>query len=741
MIRIRFTTNKKKSDIQDLLDKYPVDIVVLEFFDTRSLNANVIQHLMTLNGANRLQIRIIGGYDDKKIADYPHYRDRYLNDNTYTLSEMLKIYHEIEEIEKGINPNWDELQKLIYFIGYLKNKIIYHPFFENVPSKEIRSLTGLFSRKTVCAGYALILKELCDRNGIYCMYVEGASSQEYVDKGWATHSWNIVRIHGQLIPVDLTWNATDNNRGKMLDNSDLFNVNEFAKTHIPLKGEPVQDYRRNLKSINGVKVNVIDSFINKDMRFENNSFMGKRNDGGRFEITLIGQFIEDNNVIYRYYYQGQTKDGKKGRALILYSTYNISEVLFLFDQIDKIKEKIREAYNRNDIVEAKKLEEKIRADKIKYLYDSNQLCDDLLLSVENIRQAVIRGDYFVGGIKVEPNGHDVSEVKGVFVDTDLGKKIGLKQKTCKRSDGSTFIIEDYGLLKINNSLEVYRYRVYESVVQNGKKVIIKNTVYTDQDLFTDNRQNLYDDFLGRSRLDRKTREANGYLGYYSKEGVRTYSSPLRKYFMEMCKRLALVDQDITDYYKEITIFEMGRLVKTYEKVTVNGEEQYRNRTSGRIVTDEDLKLRIDFSYIWLFAAGDYDPRDAVGFYGFTKAFGKDSEEAFKEVSKAIVSSMNKNGNIDPVGMLIRFRNSSKLKKYELLLIRLFNSLEAAKTINKLFRLQNPSALRERGDIEFFSKGRLTNAEILINRRKNLEATKAILEVYRDYNGNVSHKRV
>ena len=559
-----------------------------------------------------------------------------------------------------------------------------------------------------------------------------------INAGYATHAWNIVRIKGQLIPVDLTWNATANNSGKMLDNSELFNVNQFVKSHIPLRHEPVQDYRRELKSIDGVKVRVIDSFINKDIRYEHNAFYGMRADGSKYEITLVGQFVENNVVVYRYYYQNQQPNGTKDNPLILYSTFNISNVVYVIKKIEKMKKEVREAYNRRDYAKAHELEEKIREEKVKYLYDSNNMCDELLLSERNVGLAVARRDYFIGGIKTEVNSRGNREAKGVFVDTDFGREISLMQKCCRRSDGSTFIIEDYGKIKLGKNLEVYRYRIYEQVVQNGRKFVVKNTVFTDQDLFTDNRQALYDDFLERKRLDRKTREANGYLGYYSKEGIRTYSSPVRDYFYQFCRRLTISNQDIRDYYNEITLSEMARLVRTYEKVDGS---YYRNRTTNRTVTDMDLELRIQFSYLWLFAAGiNYDSRDPNGLYGYTQAFGVQSENAFIFLSKAISESMNTNGNIDPVSILMKLREQGQHPEYESLLVRLFSSGEATRIINKLYRLQNPSALRERGDIDFFTSGRMINAELLIQRRRRLEEAKTILEVYRDNNGNIGHRR-
>lgn len=744
MIKINIEArNYTISEIQNMLNQYPNEIVMLEIINTKSMNANIINMLKRLNGSNRLVIRIVGGYDDERVRNYTasNLVDMHKNDNVYTLDETKRIYDVIADIEKEMNPNWDNLEKLLYFIGYLKNKIIYHPFFENASSRDIRSLRGLYSKKTVCAGYALILKELCDRHGIECQYVEGACNTADQSKGLLTHAWNIVRINGYLVPVDLTWNAGANNIGRMLDTSDLFNVNEFVKSHFPGRYEKIQDYRRDLKSIDGVKVSLISSFITKDVKYENNSFYGKRIDGSKYEINLVGEFIEDNKVIYRYYYQGYSPDGKKGRPLILYSTFNISQVVSFKNRIMKMQQQLVEARKSGNISKVRELEKKLDAQKNKFIFDADRMVDELLLSSENVRESVGRGDYFVGGVRIEKDANDINQAKGVFIDTSLGSKIGLMQKHCTRSDGTSFIIEDFGKFRINSDVEVYRYRVYESVLINNKRVIIKNTIFTDQDLFKDNRQSLYDDFLSRDRLDRKNREANGYLGYYSKEGVRTYSVQVKKFFNELCTRMVVTSRDFRNYYNEITISEMARLVRTYEKVEENGNVYYRNKTTKRPVTEEDLLLHIKFAYLWLFAAGvDYDSKDLQGLYGYTQAFSVSSQKAFEILSQAITSSMNRNGNIDPVSILMDFRKSTKNRQYELLVVRLFSSEEAVRTINQLFRLQNPSAKREAGDIEFFSKGRMTNAEILIKRRQNLEAKKVILEVLKNAQGRVEVKR-
>ena len=247
-------------------------------------------------------------------------------DNIYTIAEIKKILTEIEKIEKGINPNWSQEQKLMYFVGTLKNKIIYHPFHETAASKDIRSLRGLFSHNTVCAGYAVILKELCDRNGIECQYVEGCCNQEDLDKGYLTHAWNIVKINGNYFPLDLTWNAGKSASGKTMSISDLANVNEFVKSHIPGKHEVIQDYKRTLKSFDGQYLTSMNNLVNKDMTYELSSLYIDR-PGFRLYLNQVEEFVVENKCVYKYVCFKEDKKGNLGSPHIFYSTTNALNIV------------------------------------------------------------------------------------------------------------------------------------------------------------------------------------------------------------------------------------------------------------------------------------------------------------------------------------------------------------------------------------------------------------------------------
>ncbi len=706
----------------------------LEVPTTKELNPYILNQLYNLPYSNCLRIRVVGGYDDEKLK---YGNDFLTKDNVYKVKEMKDIMVEIQNIEKGLNPNWDHLQKIMYFIGYLKNKIIYHPFFETAPSKDIRSLTGLVSGKTVCAGYALILKELCDRNGIDCQLVFGCCSEkDYKEGHRTTHAWNIVKINGQYVPVDLTWNAQSNNRGRMLDIGDLFNVNEFVKSHIPAQHERITDYKRELKSIDGHVVRTLNGLINKDMVYDNTTLFGDRKDGTRYRITLVDELVVENKSMFRYVYQRVDSSGKLGVPVIIYCSNNINGIVNAINQIEKIKKQAQDELRRGNREKYNELMEKVSIEKTRYIREAYDKIDDLLFSRTNLQKSLERKDYYIGGFasKYDRDGH--LSLDGVEIDPEIGEKNKKQQKTCVRSDGTSFVIEDYGKLKLSNYGEVFRYRIYEPVMENGKYVVKKNTIFTDEDLMLDNRRTMYDDFLSRSRLDRKTVESNGYLGYYSKEGVRTYSTPATKFFKEdLCKNYRVGLQHMKKYYEDLTFSEMKRLISTYEKVVVSGVTHYRNIVTKREVTDEDLKLRIDFANLWLFAAG-LNHTEGDFRYGFSDAFSNESSKFFEYISSIIVHSMNLNGNIDPVAILMNLKENPKYKEKEEIVVRLFSSQEAVQLINKLYRLQNPSAMKEKGFIDYFSNGRMSNAKILLEARKKLLEARKKLEVIANARGEI-----
>lgn len=64
----------------------------------------------------------------------------------------------------------------------------------------------LLKRTTVCGGYALFYKDLCEVAGLKCDFVEGEAN--IFDRENLSHGWNAVYIDNNCYHVDVCWDDT-----------------------------------------------------------------------------------------------------------------------------------------------------------------------------------------------------------------------------------------------------------------------------------------------------------------------------------------------------------------------------------------------------------------------------------------------------------------------------------------------------------------------------------------------------
>ncbi|MFG6318733.1 MAG: hypothetical protein K1W33_02565 [Clostridia bacterium] len=170
------------------------------------------------------EIRVVGGlYGKQKYATKDHYRAR----TTYPLGQLKQIMSTMREIESNINPNWSELAKARYIYEVLGNNIGYDLNRANYSNQQASNLSILLSREGICAGYSLLFKEMMDRQGIECDYVRGDAFNSRGGK--EKHAWNVLKINGKNIPIDLTWDAPNIKNGKGLHQ--FGNNYQFTNNH------------------------------------------------------------------------------------------------------------------------------------------------------------------------------------------------------------------------------------------------------------------------------------------------------------------------------------------------------------------------------------------------------------------------------------------------------------------------------------------------------------------------------
>ena len=83
----------------------------------------------------------------------------------------------------------------------------------------------LKAKWAVCEGYSNLFQALCSAGGIACEIVTGIVKDQNGDIPAIGHAWNIVRVDGQWLPVDVTWGA-----GGLSDENDKF-VKDFKEDY------------------------------------------------------------------------------------------------------------------------------------------------------------------------------------------------------------------------------------------------------------------------------------------------------------------------------------------------------------------------------------------------------------------------------------------------------------------------------------------------------------------------------
>lgn len=104
----------------------------------------------------------------------------------------------------------------------------------------------LEEHKTVCTGYAYLVRELAFHAGIKCVVVDGygrTAQSNIRGEGVANHSWNVVCLNNKWYLCDATWSsgAIDAKTGSFVKKYDavyfLMDPALFVRNHYPLDSE------------------------------------------------------------------------------------------------------------------------------------------------------------------------------------------------------------------------------------------------------------------------------------------------------------------------------------------------------------------------------------------------------------------------------------------------------------------------------------------------------------------------
>lgn len=581
-----------------------VSNITFHIKNTQGINARDIEKLRLIDPT--IKIRITGSYTEELIKEeekkysrngYNHI-SHMREDSTYDLNTIEKILRKIEVIEKRMSPNWTNDQKLVYIINYIKRNIYYHPNYEQVSSQEIRSLKGLLTNQTVCAGYAIILKEFCDRHNIPCDYILGKVENE--DEIYARHAWNVIKINGQYIPIDLTWSASKRANGiYQSEYEDVGNVNEFITNHIPEEYPQFAKYKNNLYNLNINKLVIMNRLINNGVTY-NNSFEFKSDNGYIFKgYTVLQERAADGSVLYQnivYYKDGK---GTEYGPISISTKTNLLGIYLLIKRTEKALFEVKKYMNKNKLNsnERQELTELLQEVKnYKFCEDAKKQISNSLLHIENFKRAQKYHSTYIGELEI--NKDEVLTVNGVIYDNAKINKTYTQNAIIQRSNGTKLLIEKK---EYNAELGLYLFRIHEKIKdENGNEILKTNIVTTEIDLIQySNIKEVGDIFLSRQRLDRKELETYGYIGYFILDENKRIKE---KYTNEKEKKdfLTIINyysqfkpEDVIKPYENITYQTIKTYIKDY-KLNLNNNKVIKIATNAEI-TDEILKTRIRFA--------------------------------------------------------------------------------------------------------------------------------------------------
>lgn len=666
---IKFDDNNK-FDIKTVLNacnSKPNMSFLLEVPNTIGLNADDFRKLPN----NIKTIRIVGPYTDRLVdihkgkffkrddgalieADKDFY-----NTSLYNKNETIKILEEIQNIEKGIDSNWSDLQKVIYFYDTLKRNIFYDPKFETNASTETRSLKGLVSKKTVCAGYANIFQELLQRQGIKCHYILGVG-----------HAWNAFEIDGKTYPIDLTWDNTRYRTGDFSSHSFFAtNIEKFNKSHKTEPYDEMYNKENTYSSLNPNLVSHLSRQMSRNSDYTNTTYFGKRKDNSKYIVSQLGEATIDGEKYYRYYYVDVLNNGKLGKPLVLYGQSNIAKF------INGVN------FNKDD-------------SKIPEINKINDLIDNVLLSRQNILDSLNKKTYFIGGIKLKSNKNKAVYINSLSELTKPKEKCDLftyPTRRYTRSDGSTILVQCMND-KPNKVLDkdVNVYHVLELIPnENGKPQLKKNTIFSDSDLFNETRQEFADTFLSRERLDNIVSQTGGYVGTFNKFGAIEYNHDLAEYY-DISKYVG------TDGVKKKSVTplpsfdELHDLVNNYEIVmdaaylaNPDGSlPKVCDKKTGNIITDKNTINKVYLASTWLSSAGvKYMSDDKQ--QGERYAFNNEARKLYDTVCDHMKKSVKDNGVIDTVNIFKEIDDETKYKHSREIVAKFFKTPMQVELLNQM----------------------------------------------------------
>ena len=293
----------KKSNVKSDIDTSTMSDSQIRMLNTINSQISMGQTVtLTINQSNELSLEmlnkitdlskvrftILGGFNDGYgYLKAKYNQQRYIERVTYTGFETREILKEINWLQSQVNMNLPTIERAKQIYQLISRNYPYAYNFNSVYNghniaaglRGIISNNGLGQKSLVCAGYAQLYQELCRRCGIECEYVRGDANIGYRSE---RHAWNVIKVDGKVIPVDVTW----------ADINKWFGPSEeFQNTHIADYDEMYRDYNIRSNDISYYNSNVsyaIDGVIRTlNQIYDSNDV-----------ISILVKYVQTGNIKY-----------------------------------------------------------------------------------------------------------------------------------------------------------------------------------------------------------------------------------------------------------------------------------------------------------------------------------------------------------------------------------------------------------------------------------------------------------
>ena len=217
----------------------------------------------------------------------------------------------------------------------------------------------------------------------------------------------------------------------------------------------------------------------------------------------------------------------------------------------------------------------------------------------------------------------------------------------------------------------------------NKKTVKANTIYTEENLLTTTKRNIGNYLLHRGRLDKKSQESGGYIGYLDNEGKLKFNKTIAEHYSKN-KRVVLPDLYPNRPIILPSFRELEDLARTYEVMydTKTKEAHVRNLKTKKKVEDDRLTLKAIFANIWLISAGRVHNKEDQR-KGIKKAFDKDSKRIYRKICSKINSSYTYDSYADTIGIYRELLRENDLNAADIF-VKLFQSDFNTRYMHSLF---------------------------------------------------------